>query len=387
MINLGNIEIADLRLGTSQVQAAWLGQIQVYGGSQIRYDIKSVGYSESEQSKVLTLSDEQLSSAQTLYFKTQAPDLSGKIVCTASYTGQEESIPYASFALSNASLEDGTISGETPVLSTVLPSGSDTVYMKSWIQEESYIDPESAIGKVLNWRFMKASSQYVQDGLICWYDGIDNDGVGQHSSSTTTWKNLGSLGSTYDATRSSGSWQSNGAMFTGNTTQYFQIPNQLMSSQMKGEWTYEIVFTPTSAWLQNYRGLLGRHRNAEQKGIVCGQYEDETVWFTAYPPNQECWKASRADFLPYVNTLNTIACAASTTSGISYVWHNGVLKNTLTGGNFLLYNQNPLCIGAATNEPNRTFDGVIHCVRIYNRQLSESEHLQNRQLDLQRFST
>ena len=386
MTSLGNIEQAGLWLGKSEVNSAWLGQIQVYG-SHIRYDIKSVGYSESKQSKVLTLSDEQLSSAQTLYFKTYAPDLSGKIVCTASYTGQEESIPYASFALSNASLEDGTISGETPVLSTVLPSGSDTVYMKSWIQEESHIEPGSAIGKVLNWRFMKASSQYVQDGLICWYDGIDNDGVGQHSSSTTTWKNLGSLGSTYDATRSSGSWQSNGAMFTGKATQYFQILNQLMSSQMKGEWTYEIVFTPTSAWFQNYRGLLGRHSNTEQKGIVCGQSEDETVQFSTYPPSQECWKASRADFLPYVNTLNTIACAASTTSGISYVWHNGVLRNTLTGGNFLLKNQNPLCIGAAKNEPYRTFDGVIHCVRIYNRQLSENEHLQNRKLDLQRFST
>lgn len=34
MINLGNIEIADLRLGLSQVKAAYLGSEQIWGGEE-----------------------------------------------------------------------------------------------------------------------------------------------------------------------------------------------------------------------------------------------------------------------------------------------------------------------------------------------------------------
>lgn len=88
--------------------------------------------------------------------------------------------------------------------------------------------------------------------------------------STTTWKNLGSLGSTYDATRSDGTWQSNGAVFyEGNWSQHFDVPNALMSSQMRGEWTYEVVFTPTTKWFNNYHGLLGYHADHLAAGI-CG---------------------------------------------------------------------------------------------------------------------
>ena len=34
MINLGNIELADLRLGASQVKAAYFGSKQIWGGEE-----------------------------------------------------------------------------------------------------------------------------------------------------------------------------------------------------------------------------------------------------------------------------------------------------------------------------------------------------------------
>ena len=75
----------------------------------------------------------------------------------------------------------------------------------------------------------KADLSYVQNGLICWYDGINNYDSNTHSSSTTTWTNLGTAGSTYDASRSTVSWQNNGAEFSGSIGS-FSIPNSLMSS-------------------------------------------------------------------------------------------------------------------------------------------------------------
>lgn len=89
----------------------------------------------------------------------------------------------------------------------------------------------------------------------------------------------------------------------------------------------------------------------------------------------------------YVGTLNTVACAASTTDGIAKVWHNGDLKNTVSSSSFTLQNSNDFYIGAAYPNADRVFDGVIHCLRIYNRPLTESEHLQNRAIDLQRFGS
>ena len=47
------------------------------------------------------------------------------------------------------------------------------------------------------------ADSYVQDGLVLNYDGIRNMGLNaDHSTTTTTWKNLGSGGATYDLRQS-----------------------------------------------------------------------------------------------------------------------------------------------------------------------------------------
>ena len=63
---------------------------------------------------------------------------------------------------------------------------------------------------------------YVQDGLILNYDGIRNVGAdAEHDSTATTWKNLGSSGSTYDATLvkndNISKWTENSYYFGGAT--------------------------------------------------------------------------------------------------------------------------------------------------------------------------
>jgi hypothetical protein len=66
------------------------------------------------------------------------------------------------------------------------------------------------------------ADSYVQDGLVLNYDGIRNMGLNaDHSTSTTTWKNLGSGGATYDLRQSKlnlGEWGEDGFDFKGKTT-------------------------------------------------------------------------------------------------------------------------------------------------------------------------
>ena len=108
----------------------------------------------------------------------------------------------------------------------------------AWGEAEEYSGNsyEASASKLvrLTWRWTPGDGlvnydvdDYVQDGLILNYDGIRNAGAdAEHDNAATTWKNLGSLGSTYDMVRHSyvdsslvansaatGAWTENGFAF------------------------------------------------------------------------------------------------------------------------------------------------------------------------------
>lgn len=156
MVNFGNISIVDLRLGATQVGAAYLGNKQVWSLGPVvpKYDIKSIGRSVLKQGTSIEIS-EQAGETITLYIKTNATDLTNKQVCAAVYLNSTDVTPYASFAFSNVSLVGRYITGTTPDVSTWVPSGFpetySILYMKTWIQDTGYIDPADALGEVLDW--------------------------------------------------------------------------------------------------------------------------------------------------------------------------------------------------------------------------------------------
>lgn len=124
MINLGNIEIADLRLGASQAKALCLGSMQVWGGEQPvvhYYDVQSVGRSTSDQGLSVEIT-EDLSGTITLYFKTNANDMSGKSICMASYTSSSEVAPYFTVVVAAPNVVNGFIEMSDIQLSAVMPS-------------------------------------------------------------------------------------------------------------------------------------------------------------------------------------------------------------------------------------------------------------------------
>lgn len=138
-------------------------------------------------------------------------------------------------------------------------------------------------GRVMNlalrwsmWTSAACSARsYVKDGLIAMWDGIENSGFKSHSPSATVWHNLGSLGSSFDATSPSAiEFTDNAAVF--NAVKCFSTPAGFMSGQIKGEWTVEAVFTPYSGSFANYHGVCGEHAvDANTNGLIGCQYGNQ----------------------------------------------------------------------------------------------------------------
>lgn len=238
------------------------------------------------------------------------------------------------------------------------------------------------------------TKKYVQDGLIAMWDGIENIGFKKHSSSTKIWKNLGSLGSNYDAIRvrdgdsdpayGTGIFSEIGAEITrdGTNTRFKVLTNDLQP-KMAGEWSYEVVFTPRSGWKSNYSGLLGCHGG---NGIVGGQYENGQFSFNLYPPNRQLWLVNASTFS--IGQLTSVSQSVSATTGIASTYKNGLLVNSVSN-NALVITEEGFFIGSAfpgNYYGNRNFDGVIHCIRIYNRPISQIEVAANHEIDIKRFN-
>lgn len=235
---------------------------------------------------------------------------------------------------------------------------------------------------------------YVQDGLIAMWDGVENAGWGVHDSSATVWHNLGTLGSAYDASREEGTFTDNAAQFarTSNTRNTFAIPAYFMRDQMKGEWSLEVVFTPGRSYFQNYSGIFGNH-DGGTKGYVFGQYENGTVAFNLYAPTVRCYQPSASTFV--AGQTYCISQAASNNTRSVVTWRNGVeVARARQVDVALNFSGDPrTCIGAAyrlraqdIQGTDRSFDGLVHCVRVYSRAIRADEMVANHSVDVKRFN-
>lgn len=245
----------------------------------------------------------------------------------------------------------------------------------------------------------KAQPSYVLDGLICRYGGIDNSGIGVHNASISTWANLGSLGATYNATRTgTATCTADGVVFNGITP--FKVP-QSVWSLMAGEWTIEVLFTPDTANYRNYHGMYGDHASASgtYPGLVGGQYENGVyvnfIW--AGSVGDVCGTKIYSSSVP-VNAKSSFTFSVSQSNIQNAGYFNGgrltssspgvsqILALTSSKARYVnMTNRatlSPFLIGSAYGESSdRQFRGIMHDFRIYNRQITDEEVAQNYQAD------
>ena len=238
-----------------------------------------------------------------------------------------------------------------------------------WTLSQSYVSPD-----------------YVQDGLVTWHDAEWNDGEKTHQSETTAiWKNLASTGSKYDASETCAEWKSKACVFNRASLNVFTIGNNLMRTDLANDYTYEVAFWPTDdfcVWNGNSTygnsGLVGGHGSGV--AIVGGQVDGRGA---AFGWQGYDWVVTKA-IVSYA--FNYICVARSRTQSKVNIWLNGTQIAQSSNAGSKLTTTLPFCIGTsylATN--NRMYDGLIFCVRCYNKALNEEEMLHNYNCDLMRF--
>lgn len=275
--------------------------------------------------------------------------------------------------------------------------------------ETSYAATDGALVR-LTWQWTAGDglvtydiNDYVWDGLVWFYDGINNVGRDQpHSATATTWKNLGSSGSANDvfvqrlnaartgwdtATnldtvdgRNPGSWTENGFVLNGegrfrctggiaagNSYTFQQLMDVRASDQITGS---AYPFGLNNAYM------------AFQLG------KDSKLLFWRTQVN----KAELAANYPYINvpaydyvtailngTDNTARLFSGTTppdSGSGFKQYESVIGHT----------ENGYCFGGfGSANPDYRLIGTLKNFRYYDRVLSQAELVQNRAVDNWRY--
>ena len=241
---------------------------------------------------------------------------------------------------------------------------------------------------------MPTAKDYVQDGLVAMWDGIENAGWGVHDPNATTWKDL--TGNGYDgesAYISRYTWTTNSLMrkaesVTLNHGYAFDVSlakSQQLYSAITTSSTIEIVASPTDGvsplynWAHQVFYISGRNKS----NAILGMYlQDTSLGFATKAPN-----AARA--------INQIISPALSVEDLGYASISMVTDSTLGVCTLRLNNGHTTTLYPtfedrtentySINIPN-VGNGKTHCIRIYSRPLTEAEVAANCAIDKTRFN-
>lgn len=227
---------------------------------------------------------------------------------------------------------------------------------------------------------MNKPSEYITDGMIHRWDGIQNTANG-HNSSVTTWKDL--IGS-YDLELNDTTvvtWKNNAVNFTGGTGSFLKsAENNIDNANNK---TIEVVFKSTSettqCLCQCFYGT-GTASDAIGKVVV---YSDKTV------AGKGKSGTTYASGLNAIADIKSIAVTLSDTPEVNKVFVNGIEVSSSTSTHSMRYTVNQIIVGASwqggSYSTGYPFLGDIYAIRIYNRNLTGTEVYSNYLIDENRF--
>ena len=227
--------------------------------------------------------------------------------------------------------------------------------------------------KACNWRAAKKSQltarDYVQDGLIHMWDGVENAGWGVHDETATTWKDLigncdAAFSRGHDGTglNPSAYWTENAYVFPEScSTAMFDanLGNSLYLSftysELRTISTYYAFYDTYDDWC-NFYFANGWFQRAN--GVVGDFKSTDKGFFTP----SGCLVHY---FTPEISGLRGYSGGVSNKLPVG----GGEAKRWAIGGPY----------------GSNFFTGKMHCVRIYNRVLTDEEYLHNYSVDKARF--
>jgi hypothetical protein len=221
---------------------------------------------------------------------------------------------------------------------------------------------------------------YVKSGLVLWYDGIYNGGIGVHNDNSSltkgVWKDLSSLGNdgtlqSFDYNSSNG-WITNGLKFNGR-------PNLVnFNLNIPNTHTVEFIVMPRGG---GYNGVFSVASNLTKTySTPGGSYTDFLFYNTAIGGGSNYLVTG----LNYTKqSLFTMTFDGTTSTRTMY--HNSVSKSIYYAGGGASGDFSQYTGFLLGNGGWGTLSGEIYAVRVYNRVLTPSEITQNYEIDKVRY--
>ena len=225
-----------------------------------------------------------------------------------------------------------------------------------------------------------STKDYVQDGLVAMWDGIENIGVGRHSDNASEWIDLTGNGRDMQLINDA-YFNANSIVAEGNP-----VAEYTNTIPLEQHITQEIVFKVDSDVRDNTssRTVIAFFGNT----INNSGYNFCTTGL-AYNRTD----ISRSGWMVKTNQIvraNSLYIPKTTVCSTIIYSENNTLSTTprkiIINGTTLVANAPD--VWANTNKINRlgsAFSGNIYAVRIYNRALTEDEISKNFELDKERF--
>ncbi len=209
------------------------------------------------------------------------------------------------------------------------------------------------------------SADYVQDGLIAQWDGIDNAGTGTHNPNATVWKDL--VGNRNLTLTESGSWNAEGnALVSTNVA----ATSQSAAPAYK---TIEVVFRKTDGRIL-FNGGDTRH-------MVIFDEDTERVYFTSGENTKQILHAFNSA------EVSSIAAQYDDNDVVANVFKDATRREDVP-------HRRSFDAGAGLSVGGRVVDGntygwkgEIYAIRLYSRRLTKAELAHNYLIDCRRFLT
>lgn len=221
-------------------------------------------------------------------------------------------------------------------------------------------------GKTTTFTVVVSQELYVTDGLIHWWDAIDNTSNG-HDSSATTWKDLVGDMDLSKLSGSTSSWESDALVFTGDSNSEWTAD----SSETIYNKTVEVAITVTQS--SSRLVLFAFSSNLIGKFAV---FQDNSFNVTGI--SGRSYDTGENSILD----LHHIAGVYGATGNIAGVYGNGTPKTQGNATHSFSGTEPHMVVGGTVHY---SFIGKIHSIRMYNRQLTADEIAKNYASDVARF--
>ena len=222
---------------------------------------------------------------------------------------------------------------------------------------------------------MPSSADYVRDGLVAQWDGLDNVDTGTHDSTATVWKNLASTGSTYDPTLTNrATWNVEGRALGANGLSAFAPVN---APEYK---TIEVVCKRTST-----EGRIMFNSGYKTRFVLFDKTSTMRTYFSG--DTKSGGKTTLQMLQPFsASEINFFAARYDDNGNVESVFKDA---NQREEGTY--YNEwNPgtgITVGGRIASSDYPWYGEVYAIRLYNRRLTKAELARNHRIDCKRFLT